>query len=62
MLPVVVFVLLPSSLQSRIHLDIKLIHKTGQKRPVPSSAGAVATAMPLSWQTECREGREQAQG
>lgn len=61
-LPVAVFVLFLFSFQSRIHLDIKLIYKARQKKPVPSNAGAVATAMPLSWQTECRESREQAQG
>lgn len=62
MLPVVGFVLFLFFFQSSIHLDIKLIYKAGQKRPVSSNAGAVATAMPLSWQTECRESREQAQG
>lgn len=49
-----------------IHLDIKLIYKApgaeDKSRPISSNAEVVATVMPLSWQTECKQSREHNRG
>lgn len=47
-----------------IHLDIKLIYKApgAEDKSISSNAEVVATVMPLSWQTECKQSREHNRG